>query len=237
MNDPATFEKCLSFIDCHLQNHRGNQHAYRRSHAPAVTVSRQTGAGGLSISEELATYLNARRPASTSPWTVFHKNLVDKVIEDHHLPMRADRFMSEDKPSAITDTVEELLGLHPPSLDLVERTRETVLRLADLGHVILVGRGGHVITSHLDYVFHVRLVGSLEERIKRICKRYDLNRRRAVDFIRTEDAGRSRYLRNYFHEEIENPLLYHLTINTDAFSTQQAAELIGQTLLRWHADE
>ena len=58
------------------------------------------------------------------------------------------------------------MGLHPSSWTLVQQTNATILQLAQMGNVILVGRGATVITSKLNNVFHVRLVGSLEKRIE-----------------------------------------------------------------------
>jgi diguanylate cyclase (GGDEF)-like protein len=43
--------------------------------------------------------------------------------------------------SEITDTLDELLGLHPPAWTLVRQMTETILHLAEMGNVILVGRG------------------------------------------------------------------------------------------------
>jgi cytidylate kinase len=227
MNDPTSFAKCLSYIDCHLQSPHGPTRVAQQAHAPAVTISRQTGAAGIPIAEALAELLNARRPRGTCPWTVFHKNLVQRALEDHHLPARLAEFMPEDKNSDIADAVEELLGLHPPSWELVHQTTETILHLAGLGHVILVGRGANVITARLDHVLHVRLVGSLEPRVARVQEYFHLGRRAASALVRREDAGRARYLRKYFKKDIEDPLLYHLTINTDRIPTGLAAEMIG----------
>jgi cytidylate kinase len=135
--------------------------------------------------------------------------------------------MPEDRVSAINDAMEELLGLHPPAEDLVQQTTETVLKLAEMGHVILVGRGANVITAHMNHVVHVRLVGSLERRIARVQEYHQMDRRAALAFIQTEDAGRARYLKKYFGKQIDDPLLYDLTLNTDHLTNREAAEMIA----------
>jgi cytidylate kinase len=227
MINPASFDKYLSYIDSQMQPAPGAVQVPRQAHAPAVSLSRQTGAGGISVAETLAEILNARRPAGTRPWTVFHKNLLQKVLEDHQLPARMAEFMPEDKVSGIADAMEELLGLHPPSASLVRQTTETVLRLAEMGHVIMVGRGANVITAHLEHVVHVRLVGSLDRRLGRVQEYYHLDRRAALALIRRADVGRARYLRNYYDRDIDDPLLYDLTLNTDHLPVRKAAEMIG----------
>ena len=56
--------------------------------------------------------------------------------------------MSEDAHLLpVESIVEEVLGLHPSGWTLVQHTTKTILRLASLGHTILVGRGGNVITA------------------------------------------------------------------------------------------
>jgi cytidylate kinase len=232
MKDPASLEKCLSYIDSQMQSPHGRVLAAGPEHVPAVTISRQTGAGGTSVARELAGLLQARQPGKTCPWTVFDRNLVEKVLEDHHLPSRLAQFMPEDKVSAIADAVEEVLGLHPPSWKLVHQTTETILQLAELGNVILVGRGANVITAKTPHVFHVRLVGSLERRLERVQARHRISREAARKFIRKEDAGRRRYLQRHFGKDVDDPLLYHLVINTDWVPVEQAAELIAQAMVR-----
>ena len=101
-------------------------------------------------------------------WTIFDRNLVGKVLQDHNLPERIAKFMPEDRTTEIADTMEELFGLHPPSWLLVRKVTETVLHLAELGNVILIGRGAAVVTANLSHVFHVQLVSALEKRVQRI---------------------------------------------------------------------
>jgi len=50
--------------------------------------------------------------------------------------------------------------------------------------------------------------------------------------VQKEDRGRQRYLRKYFRADIDDPLIYHLVINTDRFSEDQAARLIAEAVLR-----
>ena len=113
----------------------------------AITISRQSGCGAHAVAEKLAAWLQARSPKDAPPWTVFDRNLVEKVLEDHNLPQRLAKFMPEDRVSEMADTMDELFGLHPPSWTLVRQAADTILHLAELGNVILIGRGANVITQ------------------------------------------------------------------------------------------
>jgi cytidylate kinase len=225
------FERYQSFINYQLQPSQPRVPAKSASLWRAVTISRQTGSGAHTVGEELAKYLAAQSPKDTPPWTMFDRDLVNKVLADHNLPERMAKFLAEDRISEIDDTLDEFFGLHPQSWVLVRKTAETILKLVDIGRVIIIGRGGGIITRKLDYVLHVRLVGSLEHRIEYVKDYYKLDEKAARAFIHREDRGRSRYLRKYFNEDIDDPLLYHLVINTDKVPPAQAAKAIGQLVL------
>ena len=231
MQTHGGLERALSFVSCHLGPAGKGSLRLPAERRRVVTISRLTGSGGHAIAEKLAAYLQARSPKDTCPWTVFDRNLVQKVCEEHNLPERMGRFMAEDRISEIADTMDELVGLHPPSWTLVRQMTETILHLAELGNVILVGRGAAVVTAKLDYAFHVRIVSSLENRIKRIQELEHLSRKEAAAHIRREDRGRERYLKKYFDTDPDDPQLYHLTINTDLVSYDEAARIIGEAVL------
>jgi hypothetical protein len=233
MNEKLALEKCQTYIDAQLEfgSRTGSTRAGRRRE-PAIAISRQTGAGALRTAEELAAYLQEHGPKGKPPWTVFDRNLVEQVLQEHNLPQQLAQYMPEDRVSQISDMVEELLGLHPPSWTLLRQTTETILHLAELGNVILIGRGANVITAKLDNVFHARLIGSEEVRVGRVEEHYRLEHKPALEFLRKADRGRKRYLRRYFHQNIDNPLLYHLTLNTDRLTVSQAAELLGDAVIR-----
>ena len=232
MNIEPGLDRCLSFIHCQL--HPASAvvlPSLATGRWRAVTISRQAGACGHAVAEELTKRLQqAHNGDGSAPWTVFDRNLVEKVLEDHQLPARLARFMPEDRVSEIDDVLEDLCGLHPPSVTLVDKVSETILRLAELGNVIMIGRGANVVTSRLEYVFHVRLVGSLEKRAECVQKRQRIGKEAALEFVQLEDRGRRRYLKKYFNRDIDDPLLYHLVINTDLVDHSSAAGLIAETM-------
>ncbi|MCX5817695.1 MAG: cytidylate kinase-like family protein [Proteobacteria bacterium] len=222
-------EKSESFIELHF-GPKGKDTS-ETSTKPAITISRAEGAGGLTVASNLADYLQIHTP-SHEVWTVFSQHLVAKVLEEHHLHKRIGNFMKEGHKGTLTDAFEEFLGLHPSTWTLVEKTNATILRLAQIGNVILVGRGANVVTSEMQTVFHVRLVGSFEKRIEQAQKVFGLDRKSAINYIKKKDEGRRRYLKDNFDKNIDDPLLYHITINTDLVQYDEAARLIGDEVIR-----
>lgn len=230
MKDSLGLDRCLNFINCQLQPGARALRPGEAWAAPAVTISRQAGCGALAVAEKLARLLQPTAAPGDPPWTVFDRNLMEKVLEDHNLPARLAQFLPEDRMTELQDIANEWFGLRPGSWTVIQQTAETVLKLAELGNVILIGRGANVIAARLPNVTHVRLVAPLEQRIQHCRDFYEMSERQARQFCLKADAGRGRYLKKYFKAEIDDPLLYHLTINTGLVSFDEAARLIAETM-------
>lgn len=199
---------------------------------PAVTISRMTGGGGTSIAHELADYLQKLMPGGDGAWTYFDKNLIDKVLEDHNLPQRLVKHFPEDKIYGYESVFGEMLGVHPSTWKLVHQTSETIHQLARMGQVVIVGRGGNFITAELNHVAHVRLVGSVSKRAERIAKRDLIPKDEAVSFCEKNDKAREKYIRQVFSKDINDPLNYHLVINTDRLADEMVVKLIADFVHR-----
>jgi len=225
------FDLCRGYLDSQasLASKRSTQlHPHPLPQHPTITISREAGAGAVTIARLIAQEL---QETTSDNWAIFDRNLVEQVIEDHEMPQRIKRFLPEDVQSGIASAVEEFFGLHPSVWTMVEHTTETILRLAKLGNTIIVGRGGSIIAANQPHAFHVRLVAPVEQRIAHCMEFYHLNRSEAEKLVHDKDAARKRYVHKYFHANIEDPLHYHLTINTGKVSFKQAAKLIVKAVM------
>lgn len=223
----ARFSKCQAYIASQIERaeREGSAPAGRY---PAITISRQTGAGAVSVGEEIARYLNDRAGNQECEWTVFDKNLIQKVLEDHALPARLERFMPEDIPNRVREAFGDMFGIHPPTWELLKLTNDTIYRLARMGNCIIVGRGGNIVTRDLPNVLHLRLVGSFEGRVERCMRYYDVTEQEARELIKRQDRARRRYLLGYFDEEVDDPLNYHAIFNVDAVPVERLVQLVVQ---------
>lgn len=230
--NPLLINQCQSYLAAHAVPGYKEQ---TRGRKIAVTISREAGAGAISVGALLLEYLQGKKAGNPdSPWAVFDQALVKRVLKDHRLPEHFERYMEEDSTDKVNDLVEDVLGLHPPTTTLVRHTNQTILRLALAGNVILVGRGANLVTAHLKHVFHVRLVAPLEMRIRRIEEYYQLDRAGAVEFVRKADKARARYIRSNFKVDADDPLQFHLTINTGLVPYSETARIIADAMLNMH---
>jgi len=229
----ASLDRCFSFINSHATP-AGKVETLPEVRR-CVTISRQVGCGAVKIAEKLANYLQQHSPPEAAKWTVFDRELMDKVLADHKLPKYLAKFLPEDRMSQIEDTLADIFGVHPPTHTVVQQTAETILQLAELGGAIVIGRAGNIVTAKLPNVLHVRLVAPLEDRIERICRDDHRTPDEARRFCLEEEQARNRYVRTYYHADINDALQYHLVINTSRLGFDNAVRLIGDSVLRMGA--
>ncbi|MFZ1519486.1 MAG: cytidylate kinase-like family protein [Ignavibacteriaceae bacterium] len=223
----GAYEKCKQYISLHSYKEEAKREIF-----PCITISRQTGSGSYEVSERLINLLQQKTKDAENQWTYFNKELIGKVIEDFKLPKVFTNYILEDKYSHISDAVNELLGVKPSEWTIVHKSTEIILQLARFGKTIIVGRGSNVITSKLLNCFHVRLIASLENRIKHVQDVFKYSKSDAMDYIKKEDENRRKYLKSHFYKEPDDPSLYHLIINTGKLSFDETAEMIADIIVK-----
>lgn len=225
-------QKAIEYVESHSKESTapGNP-------GPCITISRQSGAGSGLVDEKLKELLEARQSQNCGQWAIFDRNLIEKVLEDHNLPERLGKFLTAENFSSMNTLLNEMLGLQPSMRTLFHKTAETIMKLAYIGNVIIVGRGATVITAGLPNTFHVRLVAPFDNRVARIQEFHKFSKKEAIEFIKKEDEGRHHLFQKYFHKDIDDPLLYHMTLNTGMLSYEQSARIIFEAVLNKFPDK
>ncbi len=229
----GSYEKARIYIDRHYQETNEEKiHRRKLNPGPVITISRETGIGAAAICEKLVDYFNSCAIENYSDWTFFDRSLIEKIMEDHHLPEHFRKFLFEEKPTKMDSWFAELLGISPSKIYLLHKTTHTIIKLAEYGNAIIVGRGSHIILADKPNAFHIRLVAPLNFRIENASRLYNVDSKSAAEFIKREDEERKNYLWKYFHKNIEDPLLYHSVINTNLLQPEEIAEMIGHCVIR-----
>jgi cytidylate kinase len=225
----GAYEKCKRYIDSHTQKTDNN--FFKREIYPCITISRQAGSGAKPVCEKLVNIMDEYSEPEGVKWAYFDRNLIEKVLEDHNLPKQISEFMEEGKYKHLSSVVNELLGLKPAEWTIIHKTTDTILQLARMGSVVIVGRGANIITSKLNNAFHVRLVASMEKRIEYMQGLMKFTEKEALNYIKKEDENRKKYLKSYFDVDADDPLLYHMVVNTDLLTHKGAAYLIAEAVV------
>ena len=85
---------------------------------------------------------------------------------------------------------------------------------ADRGEVLLVGRGGTWLLRDCPRAFHVRLVASMDIRLRRVMEYRWVREEVAKRLIAHSDAQRRSFCEGYFGVDWSSPLEYHITVNS-----------------------
>lgn len=226
--DELHLEQSHAYVIHHLRaGRRSADHRYPAKQGPAITITFQLGSGAREISQQLVSLLRSGEKPDAAPWTVFDRELIQAVLEDHNLPASMADLMVEEYRPYVRDVLEEILDLRPPSWVITPKIDETVLRLARAGNVILMGHCANYITRSMNNVFHVRIISSLETRVERVRQLEGSSWEEAMASVRAEDRRRTLYAKQHYHYRPEDDQLYHLVVNTDRMAFDDAAEVIA----------
>jgi cytidylate kinase len=229
----GSYERARIYIDKHYQeSDEAKFHKRKLNPGPIITISRETGIGATAICENLTEYFNRYAITGYRDWTFFDRDLIEKIMEDHNLPDHFRKFLSEEKPTTIDSWFGEILGISPSNISLLHKTVHTIMKLAEFGNTIIVGRASNIILLNKPNAFHVRLVAPLNFRIENAVKLYNVDHKAAAEFIKHKDEERKNYFWKYFHKNIDDPLLYHSVINTNLLAFEEIAEMIGHCVIR-----
>lgn len=104
--------------------------------------------------------------------------------------------------------------------------KDTLIGAYKRDNVVIVGRGGQAILREMHGVLHVRLNAPVGARALRVKEREDVDLGAASDLVMHKDQATAAYLQRFFDIDWNNPLLYHLIINTGKWELDDVAEMI-----------
>ena len=121
-------------------------------------------------------------------------------------------------------------GLRSPEIRAL--IRETVVQTAARGNVVIVAHAASYAVESRGASLRVLVTASPRTRAQRVGEKEMLDEARAQTMVKDGDAGRRDYLKRFYGVDRESPTDYDLVINTDLFSTEQAADIISQAAHR-----
>lgn len=106
-------------------------------------------------------------------------------------------------------------------------TTEEILKLAQKGNVIIRGWGAAYLLKDIPHIMRVRICAPMKYRIKCMMDRLGLKdpavARREIE---RNDAAHTRTMRQFFDADWENPLHYHMTLNTGSMPVSSCVDQI-----------
>ncbi len=112
----------------------------------------------------------------------------------------------------------------------LEATVSVIRDLADSGDVVIVGRAGNVILRGNPRALHVGLVSETESRAGVVAQREGITTEEATLLMEGAEQARLEYFRRYFNVEADDPMSFHLMLNTHLLTRQRIVEIIAGSL-------
>lgn len=191
---------------------------------PFVTISRQAGAGGWALAGSLANMLN-KRDRGPTPWQVFDRLLVETVAKDHNISTRLIDSIEDVSHNWLKDILGALT-VDPAEITVYRRLAQTMRAIAQVGHAIVVGRGGFFVTHGVPGGIHVRLVAPREYRVENSMRQFELSQVDAERRVDEITRNREEFFRRYCKSEADVEDMFTVTFNTSQMSEQRIAEML-----------
>ena len=118
---------------------------------------------------------------------------------------------------------------HPVDLtsayeDLIE---QVIVETAQQGNVVILAHGASIPLAKVEGVIRVLVTASEASRTERVAADQGIDAKQAKDAIKESDKERERYFERIYELDRELPTHYDLVVNTDALTTEQAANIIA----------
>jgi cytidylate kinase len=165
-----------------------------------LTLSRELGAGDTGFAPTLGSRLGLRvHDRELLEQEATRLGMTEAELEqiDEHAAGIFQRF----RPGSPYQRYFEVLG-------------QLMNELAARDNVLLVGRGGNRFLRDYAAAFHVRLVASMDIRLRRVMEHRWVREKQARQLIAESDAARQRFYESYFGADWSSPLEYHMTVNS-----------------------
>jgi cytidylate kinase len=176
-----------------------------------VTISRESGTGGEAIAKAVAGKLG---------YEYLDKTVVLQDLEKHGKQWAEwGKELSEHSPGVWGRFDRSFTGV-------VALTEDHILQHALKDNVVIMGGGAHWLLREVPYALRLRITAPIEDRIRRVCERENVNRKAAEQLIESADHERSSYVRSVYRRDISDPGDYDLVLNLGKLGFDEVVALI-----------
>lgn len=203
-----------------------------------ITIRGQLGSGAPQIGKLCAETLNLQ---------YMDREIINRIAERLDRP-RQQIIAKEILPVTLKERIARIIKDDFPGSSLINHSSpdedvppldnahymkglKSVIRgLARSESVVINGRGSQFFLKDYPGALHILTIASLELRVQRVMEVYGLDEVSAREKITRYDRNRHEFIKKYFKADLENPMHYDLTINTDHISTEPAVSIITKAV-------
>ena len=185
-----------------------------------ITISREFGSGGRFIGEEVAKQLGI---------AYYSENIIDQIAQQSGLSPEYIEENAELSPKnglfAYAFSGRDITGKSVDDM-LYEAQRKVILEIAEKEPCVMIGRNADFILKDRDDVLNVFVHGDMPEKIKRICKLYDVTEDGAIKLIKDTDKRRRTNYNFYTEQKWGMARNYTLSLNSSQLGYERCEKMI-----------
>jgi len=158
-------------------------------------------------------------------------NFPSKKAPEIHQKLKVDpgriyEVIESSERTTIDEILDALSYKYYKNDRVVRKNLAEIIRFdAKQGHVVIVGRGGVVVTKEIPGGLHIKLTAPFSWRVNEIMKSNNLSKEKAEHFVKENDAKRKKLIEQLSNNKIEN-VYFDITINRETFDKEQTASII-----------
>jgi len=194
-----------------------------------ITISRQFGAGGITLGKKIA---------ETLSYTFADSDILQRVAKEANVSTHWVESFEKEAGSKLSRMISSMISKR--WLDRVLADERGYLdeqiyldylvliiaQFADEGDVVILGRGSqYILNDHPDAV-HILLVNEFENRVNFMVDRYEISRKKAERTVVNEDRRRVSLYKRLGKSDYENPQLYHMVLNMGRLDLETARDMV-----------
>ena len=185
-----------------------------------ITISREFGSGGRFIGEEVAKQLGI---------AYYSENIIDQIAQQSGLSPEYIEENAELSPKkgffAYAFSGRDITGKSVDDM-LYEAQRKVILEIAEKEPCIMIVRNADFILKDRDDVLNIFIHGDMPEKIKRICKLYNVTEDGAVKLIKDTDKRRRINYNFYTEQKWGMARNYTLSLNSSQLGYERCEKMI-----------
>ena len=201
-----------------------------------ITISRELGSGGRTVGRKLASELGVRYS---------DKELVNQLVDQFNLTTDGIEQLKGKKKNWMADFIQLVAPVPKVKMlvdqdskyvqefradltpdDLFKAESEILQGIAAEGSCVIACRSGFFVLKDHSNKLDIFITASMEHRIERVMRKQQLSREEAVAAIKRVDEMRDNYVQRYAGTSRYDLRNYHLVLNMDNLTEDDAVKLI-----------
>lgn len=196
-----------------------------------VTISRQFGAGGITLGKQIA---------DTLGYTFADQDIIQKIAELAKVSPGWVESVEKEAGGRLSRIVNKMVSR--PLVDRVLKDERgyideqiyidylvvLIAQMAEEGNVVFLGRGSQYILNDMPGAYHILLINTFSNRVRFIMEHYDMSEPSATNVVKSEDRRRANLYRKLGKQDYDHPELYHLVLNMARVSLEEAVQQVLQ---------